>query len=133
MRIRVPAAVVDAVRAHAAREAPQEACGVLVGTPAPRVVVRAVATPNVAPAPRTAYTVGPAALLEAAAAAERDGLEILGFYHSHPAGPATLSAVDMAQATWDGATYLLVSLAPPAVAAWRLKGGRLRAEMLSGD
>ncbi len=37
------------------------------------------------------------------------GLEILGFYHSHPNAPARPSAYDLDQATWPWFSYLIVS------------------------
>ena len=35
---------------------------------------------------------------------------MIGFYHSHPHSPAEPSAADVAEATYPGALYLIVSL-----------------------
>lgn len=77
------------------------------------VVERVLATANAHPVPRTEYLVPPEELLRIALAAEDEwGLEVVGFYHSHPAGPPHLSRTDHARASWPGAAYLLVWGAP---------------------
>jgi proteasome lid subunit RPN8/RPN11 len=54
------------------------------------------------------------------------GLDIVGFYHSHPHSPARPSARDLAEATYVDALYLIVSLEadPPVVRAYTLVDGR---------
>jgi proteasome lid subunit RPN8/RPN11 len=39
-----------------------------------------------------------------------DGLEILGFYHSHPDHPAQWSATDLAEAHWLGCSYVITAI-----------------------
>ncbi len=80
--------------------------------------------PNVADGPQFRYELDPAATVDAIEALEADGLDHLGFYHSHPRGPRGPSRTDQAQATWPGYVYLIVSLADePVVGAWRWTGG----------
>lgn len=76
--------------------------------------------PNVADRPRTNYELSPGRTLDAIETLESDGLEHLGFYHSHPRGPAGPSRTDHARATWPGYVYLIVSLGDdPVIGAWR--------------
>lgn len=122
LRLRLPAVERERMVAHARRESPREACGVLVGEreAAALVVRRAVPTRNDAAMPEARYRVAPEDLARAVVEAERDGLDVVGFYHSHPRGPARLSSIDEAEASWHDAAYLLVWLAPSVgCAAWQ--------------
>jgi proteasome lid subunit RPN8/RPN11 len=49
----------------------------------------------------------PEDFVAADAAASGTGFEVIGFYHSHPRGPARLSQVDRA-GSWPGYVYLLI-------------------------
>jgi proteasome lid subunit RPN8/RPN11 len=41
----------------------------------------------------------------------RQGLDIAGFYHSHPDHPAQWSQTDFAEAHWLGCTYVITEVA----------------------
>lgn len=114
--LRIPRAVLDDVYAHAREGAPQEVCGMLVGraeASGEHVVERGFRVRNAHPRPIGEYALDPAEQLRLALLAEDElGLDVVGFYHSHPAGPARLSATDAARASWPGASYLLVHLRP---------------------
>lgn len=134
--------------AHARAGAPAEVCGVLAGSrgaAAPRAeraetgetreggrddVTRVLRATNVADSPRNRYALDPGEQLDLMRAVEEAGDEVVGFYHSHPDGPAEPSPTDERLATWDGYVYLVVSLAgdEPEVAAWRWTGGSFVAE-----
>jgi proteasome lid subunit RPN8/RPN11 len=116
-----------AIRGHARAQAPREACGALVGRREgdATLVERVLATTNVHAEPRAQYTIAPDELLRAAMAAERDGLDLVGFYHSHPAGPPHPSATDASRASWPDAAHLLVWLAPEeGVGCWTWREAR---------
>lgn len=122
----LPRAAFDAVVAHAVEGAPEEVCGLLggdLGEDRSRVAV-VERTANVAPAPDREYAIDPAEQLELMDRLEADGHEVVGFYHSHPRGPAGPSATDVARATWPGRSYVIVDLAgeAPFVGAWRWDG-----------
>ena len=93
-------------------------------------VERAVPTENVADSPRTTYAIDPEEQLEIMDELDDAGLDVVGFYHSHPQGPDRPSTTDEAQATWAGHSYLIVSLsgAEPTVGCWRWTGERFEAE-----
>lgn len=114
------ATLVDALVAEAVAAAPREACGLLVGRG--HAVHRIVPARNVDASPAR-YTIDPADHFAALRAARRDGLTVIGAYHSHPAGPAVPSPTDTAEASPDF-LYVIVGLAPvPAVTAWHLVDG----------
>jgi proteasome lid subunit RPN8/RPN11 len=95
---------------HAAGDYPQECCGVLLGSLEPLAAHAALEARNIHPAARqAAYTLDPRDLVRAYARAAELGVEIMGFYHSHPDQPATPSAEDRHHA-WPGYLYLIVSV-----------------------
>jgi proteasome lid subunit RPN8/RPN11 len=53
-------------------------------------------------------------------------LEIVGVYHSHPAGPPVPSPTDLAEAHYPEWIYVIVGLGRPraAVRMWSIVGGR---------
>jgi proteasome lid subunit RPN8/RPN11 len=116
----------DELRAHAHEGAPAEVCGVLGGSFGREHsrVATVHRTDNAAATPRTAYVVDPAELYDRLRTIEDAGRDVVGFYHSHPAGPAEPSPRDVDQATWTGYSDVLVSLdgAEPTVGSWRWRG-----------
>ncbi len=99
---------------HARREEPKEACGILAGEAGEagegKVVKKVFECKNVDTSPFYAYTIGPEELLWKIDEIESSGLEVIGFYHSHPMGWERPSAVDVSRATWPGHSYVIVSL-----------------------
>lgn len=125
--LRIAAKLLAALVGAARQAAPREACGLLVGRG--DEVVRVVPATNVDPSPAR-YTVAPEDHFAALRAARRDGLDVIGAWHSHPAGTPEPSASDTAEATAD-LVYLIVGLQPgPAAAAWRLVDGNFAAVSL---
>lgn len=106
---------------HAIASAPREACGILLG-PEPDLAEQALRAENVHENPRTEYEIEPDTLLEAVQRAEKGDLDVVGFYHSHPRGPAAFSDTDRSRGSWEGKAYLLVSLRPLEVLAGRWDG-----------
>jgi proteasome lid subunit RPN8/RPN11 len=112
----------DAIVAHALAERPRECCGVLLG--AGEEIVEAVATMNLATSGGR-YFIDPKGHVAARRDARLRGLDVVGFYHSHPHAPALPSARDLAEATYPESLYLIVSLstAQPGVSAYRFTEG----------
>lgn len=110
-----------------ARDAyPHEACGLLVGRP--RVSggwsVSEVRRARNLEAERTndRYVLDPEAFLAADRDARAAGLEVVGFWHSHPDSPAVPSDTDRG-AAWPGYAYVIVSVhrgRPLEVRVWAL-------------
>ncbi|SHG74776.1 desampylase [Halobaculum gomorrense] len=127
-RLRLPADVRDALHERRDAGAPAEVCGVLLGdragdagaaaeTPAAGRVAEAVPVDNVADDPERFYELDPAETVAAIEDGEDRGLDVIGFYHSHPRGPAAPSETDRDRATWTGYVYAIV--APETVVAYR--------------
>lgn len=98
----VLAALLDA----AAKVAPEEACGLLLGLG--RVVCDAPVCANVAADRGRFFEIDPAALIAAHRAARGGGPALLGYWHSHPSGVAEPSVEDRRQAGGDGKVWGIV-------------------------
>jgi desampylase len=107
MRIEVTSEALAAMRAHAAAALPQEACGLLLGES--NRITEARAAANIHPSPATHFDIDPQALIDAHRAARAEGLAVIGYYHSHPHGPAAPSATDRASANRDGAVWAIIA------------------------
>ncbi|MDS0476570.1 desampylase [Natrinema sp. 1APR25-10V2] len=141
----IPTAVREAILERARDGRPEEVCGILGGEydPDGRSRVRSqYPAENVADAPRTRYEIDPEQQLAVFERLEDRGEEIVGFYHSHPRGPARPSETDAALATWPDRSYVIVSLEPLAVGSWRWRtdagegdapGGRFEREELVAE
>jgi proteasome lid subunit RPN8/RPN11 len=108
----LPAALGDEIRRHARRELPEECCGVLLGRQEEglKTVVAVRPAANLASSRREdRFEIAPADLLTAIREGRARGLDLLGFYHSHPHGDPTPSRADLEQG-WTGTTTLILSL-----------------------
>lgn len=86
---------------------PFECCGVVLGG---RDIDSAVELPNVADDPAQHFVVCPEGLVQALVDARRRGLDVIGFFHSHPHGPPMPSDEDIAKGgPWAGYYQLIVS------------------------
>jgi proteasome lid subunit RPN8/RPN11 len=111
--LRLSARRLAAVRAHARRRYPHECCGLLLGHEEPESGVRVEAVlpaANHEPSPRHGYFVAPRALLRGHRLARACGLQVVGYYHSHPDAGARPSRRDAHEAL-AGSCYLIVALA----------------------
>lgn len=106
MEIEVSSALVNRLLAEARGALPREACGLLMGSGEKVSEVRRCA--NVHPHPEAYFEIDPRALIDAHRAARSGGMEVLGYWHSHPSGPSEPSATDRAQATGDGRVWAIV-------------------------
>jgi proteasome lid subunit RPN8/RPN11 len=114
-----------AIRAHGRDAFPHECCGALLGKDG--VVHEAYALPNTTEeGPRRRFLVRPDDYRAAEKRARDTGLELLGFYHSHPDHPARPSQYDLDHA-WPSFSYVIVSVmsgADQALTSWQLKSDR---------
>ncbi|MGE3276941.1 MAG: Mov34/MPN/PAD-1 family protein [Vicinamibacterales bacterium] len=115
------------IRAHGRETYPDECCGALIGDG--EEVRLAHPLPNTtAEGPRRRFLVRPSDYREAEAAASREGLTLLGFYHSHPDHPAVPSQYDLDHA-WPTFAYVIVSVREGTdreLRSWRLAEDRSR-------
>lgn len=105
--------VYDTIRAHGEETYPQECCGALLGRPAADgwAVVASVRAGNIrTDSAHNRYQIAPVELVKIQREARGRGLEIAGFYHSHPDHPAQWSATDFAEAHWLGCSYVITEV-----------------------
>jgi proteasome lid subunit RPN8/RPN11 len=114
-------AALEAIVAQARAVEPAECCGLLIGSGS--VITEAIQTLNVSEVPNR-FFIDPRGHIDGRRDARRRGLEVLGFYHSHPHTRAEPSETDRAEAAYPGALYLIVSLAsdPAEVRLFRFEG-----------
>jgi proteasome lid subunit RPN8/RPN11 len=105
--------VFDSIRSHGEETYPHECCGVLLGrsTPEGWTVAAAVRAGNTrTDSAHNRYQIAPVELVKIQREAHRQGLDIAGFYHSHPDHPARWSATDFAEAHWIGCSYVITEV-----------------------
>lgn len=110
---------------HAQDGGNHEVCGVLGGTHGSErsVVSCAEQATNAASAPERTYEIDPAELFSVIERIEEGGDEVVGFYHSHPRGPARPSETDRRKAAWPGYSYVIVVPGPDQILrSWRWTG-----------
>ena len=108
----LPAAHVAVLHAHLLSAYPEEGCGVLLGSDhqGRREITRVVAFENQREDSRhNRYTISPEQFLAAERESRDHGVDVLGFFHSHPDHPAQPSAFDLEHA-WPYYSYLIVSV-----------------------
>lgn len=117
---------VAAIRDTARARYPEECCGGLLGRndgDRGRTITRAIPVRNERRSDRERrYLLGPRQVLELEDVAEREGLEVVGFFHSHPDHPAVPSEHDRRHA-WPWYSYLIVAVEdgePRDLRSWRL-------------
>jgi proteasome lid subunit RPN8/RPN11 len=112
--LHVPKAVYESLRAHGEETYPHECCGALLGHCMEQTwrIVEAVRAGNTrTDSAHNRYHIAPVELVRIQREARTKGLEIAGFYHSHPDHPAQWSPTDFAEAHWLGCVYVITEVA----------------------
>lgn len=126
MVLTVTSGVMATLLSEAAKAAPEECCGLLLGRG--ELVSEARPASNVAPDRLRHFEIDPMALFAAHKQARAGGLELLGYYHSHPEGHPVPSATDCEHASGDARVWAIV--AGEEIAFWRDgEGGFAAAEV----
>jgi proteasome lid subunit RPN8/RPN11 len=125
--------LLQCVADHAEAACPHECFGFLLGSFGEGSIQAAVPGRNANICrPHDRYEMDPQEFLRAQMEAEGWGGEVVGFYHSHPDGPATPSTVDSERA-WGEYLYLIIPVAEGRAGQarlWQLEGrGRRFSEM----
>jgi proteasome lid subunit RPN8/RPN11 len=131
----------DKIRAHGAETYPYECCGALLGrdldaptTPSPNGAPQASREVTALfplvnrrdDSPRNRFAVTSEDVRDAEKAAREKGIDVVGWYHSHPDHPAKPSQFDQDHA-WPWYSYIIVSVAnarPELMTSWRLSDDR---------
>jgi proteasome lid subunit RPN8/RPN11 len=117
------------IAAHGVRTYPHECCGALLGRDGEgaREVLQLLPLPNRrSDSTRNRFELTPEDVRFAERTAREEGLELLGWYHSHPDAPARPSEFDRAHA-WPWYSYIIVGIrngAPSDMTSWRLRDDR---------
>ena len=132
----------EKIRLHGAETYPHECCGALLGRDSsaiagvdpekdvlmpPREILSLFPLVNRCDdSPRNRFSVSVDDVRAAEKAASQQGLEVVGWYHSHPDHPARPSEYDRDHA-WPWYSYIIVSVqngAPQDMTSWRLNDDR---------
>lgn len=120
----------DAIRRHGEATYPDECCGFLLGKPngAGRRVVELFPAENIREkeARFNRFEISPEEYIRVDKAARARGLDVVGFYHSHPNAPAEPSEFDRRHA-WPWYSYIIVSIRDSAareLTSWVLEDNR---------
>jgi proteasome lid subunit RPN8/RPN11 len=130
----------EKIRAHGAETYPYECCGALMGRdsaagenmsgasskPTREVLALFPLVNRRDDSPRNRFSVSAEDVLGAEKAAHSQGLDVVGWYHSHPDHPARPSEYDRDHA-WPWYSYVIVSVqkaAPQDMTSWRLSDDR---------
>ena len=117
----IPSDIHAGMVAHCLRDAPLEACGLLIGRPG-EPVSTLYPLPN-ASRSEVRYDADPHDLVRAYRYLRTRRLDIVAIYHSHPKWQAVPSRTDLAENHYGDVPRIIVSLltSPPDVRAWHLE------------
>jgi proteasome lid subunit RPN8/RPN11 len=139
--LRISAEIAQRIREHGAQSYPNECCGALLGRDADASVgttgagVTLLAREILAlfplvnrreDSPHNRFSVTAEDVRDAEKAGQEKGLDVVGWYHSHPDHPARPSQYDREHA-WPWYSYIIVSVAngkPQEMTSWRLSDDR---------
>jgi proteasome lid subunit RPN8/RPN11 len=115
----IPKPLYDQLRHHGEQTYPNECCGIMLGRAEDSADGKdepAITVAELIPAGNTRtdsahnrYHIAPQELIAAQRQARQSGLDIVGFYHSHPDHPAMWSPTDFAEAHWFGCAYVITA------------------------
>ena len=114
MSLRISQQLYDELRAHGEETYPQECCGIMMGKGVGddlhvSALIRAGNTRT--DSAHNRYNIAPQELIKAQREGRKAGLDIVGFYHSHPDHPAQWSSTDFTEAHWFGCAYVITAVA----------------------
>ena len=130
MNIKISQSDLNRIRKHGEEDYPYECCGFLFGettSEAKSVMkVHPVLNSRDAENRHNRYLITPQEFLKAERKARDEGLDIIGFYHSHPDAEARPSQYDL-DYSWPVYSYLIVSVKnreARAATSWKIKDDR---------
>src|SRR5215472_19177129 len=120
----------EGIRRHGADTFPHECCGALLGRDGDNGGREILALHPLVnrrdDSPRNRFAVTAEDVIDAEKAARQQGLDVVGWYHSHPDHPARPSQFDREHA-WPWYSYVIVSVMsgkPADMTSWRLNDDR---------
>jgi proteasome lid subunit RPN8/RPN11 len=121
------------IAAHGVRDYPYECCGLLFGSFTAEGVkviseIYPISNAREDQAKRNRFLIRPEELMRGERSAAAQGLDVIGFYHSHPDHPAVPSQYDLEHA-WPLYSYIVVSVKAGAaqdLRSWEMQADRSR-------
>ena len=111
--IKIEPAAWETMLAHAVEAYPRECCGILLGTedsPEQRAATAAIRCRNAYEGDQSdRFAIDPKEQLEAVRRARAEGLDVLGFFHSHPDHGMYFSATDLKN-SWPWYSNIVISI-----------------------
>jgi proteasome lid subunit RPN8/RPN11 len=108
--VNISRSALEAIQAHGAEGYPHEICGIMLGPRGEGRVTEVRRARNIiVERARDRYEIDPRDHIRIQREADAEGLDIVGYYHSHPDHPAQASRFDTERA-WAGYVYLIVSI-----------------------
>jgi len=126
MPLNILSSELDKIRQHAKQGYPHEVVGILAGVRTDNSVSLVHPLINERGATHNRYQVSGLTLMRAEQSLEAQGLEIVGYYHSHPDHPAQYSEYDRDHAL-PNMSYMIISVQagePDEIQSWRLSDNR---------
>ena len=114
MSLTISQTLYEQLRAHGEETYPHECCGIMLGHAREHgnEVVELMRAGNTrTDSAHNRYHIAPQELIKAQREGRARGLDIVGFYHSHPDHPAQWSTTDFAEAHWYGCSYVITAVA----------------------
>jgi proteasome lid subunit RPN8/RPN11 len=122
----------DEMRAHGERDYPFECCGLMLGRfdNSRKQVVETypISNARAEEAKRNRFLIRPEELMRGEKYAREKGLDVLGFYHSHPDDRAVPSQYDLEHA-WPTYSYIVIAIEKGQAAdlqSWEMEPDRSR-------
>ena len=110
-----------------AREYPVEACGLLFGdSDSEEAVIRKIVAVKNTLESSSNFRVDPEEFLKSLSEAEKEGMKLVGFFHSHPAAPHPSPTDVRYMRLWPEAVWLIISSINHDMAANQIVNGALR-------
>ncbi len=111
----IPKEIQEQIEAHGVAAYPYEGCGLLLGTAVSdhNIVTAIYPTQNVWPVEeekRVRFRIDEEEWVQAELAAMRQGVDVIGVFHSHPDSPPVASPRDLAWAAFAGYSYLITEI-----------------------
>ena len=105
--VRIPRSIFQGMVEHARKESPLECCGILSGKEA--TVLKAFALKNAEESP-VRYSISPQEQLRVFEEMEKESMEMVAIYHSHPRTIPFPSETDVKMAFYPEVTTIIISL-----------------------
>jgi proteasome lid subunit RPN8/RPN11 len=129
MSLKISPRLLERIREHGRRDYPHECCGLLLGNvnhSVKSVISLKPVTNSRMDSPQNRYLISPHEWLEAERETRKEGLDIVGIYHSHPDHPSRPSEFDRENA-FPWYSYVIVSITggkPEDLRSWLLRDDR---------